>query len=101
MLEVASGERRVARAFNRSVARLPDGSTRLAWELEAANGVDVRLSVNGGPCQQVPVAGHITVLGRELLLPPYPAGTRLSVSLLPVTAGAPVGVDGDILEIEL
>jgi hypothetical protein len=99
--EVASGERRVARAFNLSAAPLPDGGTRLAWELEAAHGADVRVSVNSGPSQQVPVAGHITVLGRELLLPPYPAGTRLAVSLLPVTAGAPVGVEGDALNINL
>lgn len=101
MPEVASGERRVARAFNLSAARLPDGGTRLAWELEAAHGADFRVSANGGPSQQVPVSGHITVLGSELLLPPYPAGTRLFVSLLPVTAGSPVGVDGDMLEIEL
>lgn len=99
--EVASGERLVARAYNLAAEPLPDGGTRLAWGLEAAHGADVRVSVNGGPGQQVPVAGHITVLGRELVLPPYPAGTRLAISLLPVAAGTPVGVEGDQMEISL
>jgi hypothetical protein len=83
----ASGQQLLARAYNLSATPADGGALRLAWELENAHGADVRVSVNGGPAQQVPVAGHITVLGRELLLPPYKSGTRLAITLLPVAAG--------------
>jgi len=96
----ASGQQLIARAFNLS-ATPAGGALRLAWELEGAHGADVRVAVSGGPAQQVPVAGHITVLGRELLLPPYPAGTKLAISLLPVAAGTPAGIEGDSLIVEV
>ncbi|MFT4190830.1 MAG: phage tail protein [Comamonas sp.] len=99
--EVTSGERLVARAFNLAALPADGGALRLVWELEAAHGADVRVSVDGGAAEQVPVAGHVTVLGRELLLPVYPAGTKLTISLLPVAAGTPVGVEGDVLELTI
>jgi hypothetical protein len=97
--DAPSGERVVARAFNLAALPADAGGIRLVWELEAANGADVRMSVNGGPSQQVPVQGYLTVPGRELLLPAYPPGTRLSISILPVAAGTPVGIEGDSLEL--
>ena len=97
--DVPSGERLIARAFNLSALPLDGGGYRLAWELEAAHGADVRVSVNGAPAQQAPTVGRVTVLGRELLLPAYPSGTRLSISILPVAAGTPVGIEGDLLEL--
>jgi hypothetical protein len=96
-----SDQQLIARAYNLAALPLDGGGLRLAWELDAAYGADVRVSVNGGPGQQVPVDGHITVLGRELLLPPYPSGTKLTISLLPVAVGAPAGVQGDSLTVEV
>ena len=97
----ASGQQLIARAFNLSATPTDGGALRLAWELDGAHGADVRVSVNGGPAQQIPVAGHITVLGRELLLPPYKPGTRLSITLLPIAVGTPAGIEGDSLTLEV
>lgn len=97
--DVASGERVVARAFNLAALPADAGGIRLVWELEAANGADVRVSANHGPSQQVPIQGHLTVPGRELLLPAYPPGTHLTISILPVAAGTPIGIEGDTLEL--
>jgi sulfur carrier protein ThiS len=94
-----SGERVIARAFNLAALPTDAGGIRLAWELEAANGADVRVAANHGPSQQVPIQGHLTVPGRELLLPAYKPGTHLSISILPVAAGTPTAIEGDSLEI--
>ena len=91
----------VARAFNLSATRTDSSALRLAWELEGAHGADVRISVNGGPSQQVPIAGYIAVLGRELLLPTYKPGTKLQITLLPIAAGTPAGIQGDSLTLEV
>lgn len=95
----ASGEARVARAYNLVALPQADGGTRLAWELDAAHGALVTVRVNQGAEQQVPIAGQMTVVGYELLLPAYPAGTRLDIHVLPVAAGTPVAVHGEELTI--
>lgn len=92
-----SGERLVARAFNLAAHPAPAGGYRLAWELEGATGANVSVSVNGGASAQVPISGHLTVAGTELLLPAYPPGANVSISVLPVAAGTPVAVQGDSL----
>lgn len=92
-----SGEQLVARAFNLSAAPAPEGGVQLAWELDAAHGADVMVSVDGGPSAQVPIQGYMTVAGTELLLPAYEAGTVLTIQVLPVAAGAPVAIRGDNL----
>ena len=97
--DAPSGERIVARAFNLAALPVEAGGIRLAWELEAAHGAEVRVAINGGPSEQVPIAGHLVVYGRELLLPAYEAGTTLDVSILPVAAGTPVAIEGDNVSI--
>jgi len=94
-----SGEQLVARAFNLSISSAAEGGTRLAWELEAAHGAHVMVSVNGGAATQVPVQGYLTVSGTELLLPAYAPGTHLGIQVLPVPAGVPVAIQGDSLEL--
>lgn len=91
---VESGERRIARAFNPAVTPAAAGGWLLQWELDAAHGADVFVSVNAGPAQQVPIRGHVTVAGREILLPAYPVGTTLNIEIRPVAAGTPVAVEG-------
>lgn len=50
MPEIARGERLAVRAFNLSAEPMTDGGIRFTWELEAAHGADVRVSVNmAGP----------------------------------------------------
>jgi hypothetical protein len=95
--DVSSGEQLVARAFNLSASPADDGGTLLTWELQAAHGAEVMLSINGGASTQVPINGHLTVSGTELLLPAYAPGTQLSIELLPVASGTPVAVQGDSL----
>lgn len=95
--EPASGEQLVARAFNLNAVPAAEGGTLLTWELEAAHGATVMVSVNGGPAAQVPVHGYLTVSGTELLLPAYAPGTEIAVQVLPATAGTPVKVTGDTL----
>lgn len=97
--EAPSGERLAARAFNLAALPADTGALRLVWELEAATGADVRVSINGGPWSQVPISGYLTTPGTELLLPAYPPGTELRIAILPVAAGTPVGIEGDSLEI--
>ena len=97
--DVPSGERVVARAFNLSALPTDAGGIRLAWELDAANGAEVTVASSNGPSQQAAIRGTLTVAGRELLLPAYPSGTRLSISILPIAAGTPVGIEGDSLEL--
>lgn len=92
---VASGERLVARAFNLGMEPSAAGGRRLVWDLENAHGAEVMVSVNGGAAAQIPVQGYLTVSGTELLLPEYAPGTHLDIQVLPVTAGAPVAVEGD------
>ncbi|WP_238913818.1 phage tail protein [Achromobacter insolitus] len=94
-----SGEARVARAYNLAALPQEDGGTRLAWELDAAHGALVTVRVNQGPEQQVPITGQMAVVGYELFLPAYPAGTRLDIHVLPVAAGTPVAIQGDELTI--
>jgi len=72
----------------------------LRWELEAAHGADVFVQVNGGPAEQVPIQGHITVAGREILLPAYPPGTHLYVEVRPVAAATPIAVEGSTLTLD-
>jgi sulfur carrier protein ThiS len=97
----ASGERLVARAFNLTIDPAPAGGHRLSWELENAHGADVTVSVDGGAPTQVPTQGVLSVLGTEVLLPAYPAGTELTIALLPIAAGVPVAVQGDSLTVEV
>jgi len=99
--DVPSGERIVARLFNLAAEQEADGSLRVMWELDGAVGADLSVSVNGGPDQQVPVAGQLTVLGSELVLPAYAAGTQLKIRALPVAAGNPVAVESDQLEVTI
>lgn len=94
---LVSGEQLIARAFNLAATPAAAGGWRLAWELEAAQGANVNVSVNGGAPAQVPISGHLTVAGTELLLPAYAPGSVLSISVLPVAAGTPVAVRGDSL----
>lgn len=94
-----SGERRIARAFNLVATPAAAGGCLLEWELEAAHGADVFVSVNNGPSSQVPVRGHVTIAGRELLLPAYPAGTQLYIEVRPVAAGTPAAVEGDSISL--
>ncbi|MBN9477363.1 MAG: hypothetical protein ABS43_03545 [Bordetella sp. SCN 67-23] len=89
----------VARAFNLALDSGPAGGYVLVWELENAYGAEVSVSANHGPFEQVPISGSITVAGRELLLPPYPAGTQLSIHVLPKAAGTPVAIEGGTLEV--
>ncbi|HDR9585265.1 TPA: hypothetical protein QDC22_007501 [Burkholderia stabilis] len=96
---VTSGERIVARLFNLAAARTADGGQRVTWELEGAVGADVRVAISGGPELQVPVAGQLTVVGSELLLPAYAPGTRLHIHALPVAAGTPVAVEDAAVEV--
>ncbi|MDR2155894.1 MAG: phage tail protein [Burkholderiaceae bacterium] len=96
-----SGQNLIARAYNLAALPADGDALRLVWELDGAHGADVRVSVSGGPSEQIPIAGHITVLGRELLLPAYPPGTKLLISLLPVAAGTPAGIQGDSLTLEV
>ncbi|WP_175872044.1 phage tail protein [Burkholderia sp. BCC0397] len=96
---VASGERVVARLFNLAASRMADGGQRVTWELDGAVGADVRVAVAGGPEQQVPIAGRLTVVGSELLLPAYARGTRLHIHALPVAAGTPVAIEGDVVDV--
>ncbi len=95
--DATSGEQLVARAFNLAARPVDAGGTLLTWELQAAHGAEVMLSVNGGASSQVPINGHMTVAGTELLLPAYAPGTALAIQLLPVAAGTPVAVQGDSL----
>ncbi len=95
-----SGERLVARAINASATPAAAGGTLLRWELEAAHGADVFVQVNGGPAEQVPIQGHITVAGREILLPAYPPGTHLYVEVRPVAAATPIAVEGSTLTLD-
>lgn len=97
--ELASGERLVARVFNLAMHPMDAGGWRLNWELENAHGAEVMLGVNGNPAAQVPIQGHMTVAGTELLLPAYAAGTQLAIQVLPVAAGTPVAVQGDSLTV--
>lgn len=99
--EPASGEQLVARAYNLGAAPAPEGGTLLTWELEAAHGATVMVSVNGGAAAQVPVQGYLTVSGTELLLPAYAPGTQISVQVLPATAGTPVKVIGDAITLTM
>lgn len=99
--EPASGERLVARAFNLAIDPAPAGGHRLSWELQNAHGAEVMLSVDGGAPAQVPTQGVLSVLGTEVLLPAYPAGTELAIELLPIAAGVPVAVEGDTLTVEV
>lgn len=99
--EPTSGERLVARAFNLDIEPAAAGGHRLSWELENAHGAEVMLSVNGGAPAQVPTQGALSVLGTEVLLPAYAAGTELSIELLPIAAGTPVAVEGDSLVVEV
>lgn len=92
-----SGERLVARAYNLAIAPAAAGGYRLAWELEAAHGANVSVSVNGGAPSQVLISGHLTVAGTELLLPAYTAGSTVAITVLPVAAGTPIAVQGDSL----
>ncbi|POS08020.1 hypothetical protein C3Y08_11025 [Burkholderia gladioli] len=98
---VASGERIVARLFHLAATPLPAGGLRLNWELAGAIGADVLVSVSGGPEQQVPVSGRLTVVGADLVLPAYAPGTRLSIHALPVAAGTPIAIEGDTLEVAM
>ncbi|WP_422096763.1 phage tail protein [Variovorax sp.] len=95
-----SGERLVARAINAAATPAPNGGTLLRWELEAAHGADVFVQVNGGPSEQVPIQGHITVAGRELLLPAYPPGTHVYIEVRPVTGATPVAVESSTLTLD-
>lgn len=97
----SSGEQLVARAFNLAIDPAPAGGHRLTWELQNAHGAEVMLSVDGGPAAQVPTQGVLSVVGTEVLLPAYPAGTELSIELLPIAAGVPVAVQGDSLTVEV
>ncbi|WP_175716533.1 phage tail protein [Burkholderia anthina] len=97
--DIASGERIVARLFNLATTRTADGGQRVTWELDGAVGADVHVAINGGPEQQVPLAGWLTVVGSELLLPAYAPGTRLHIHALPVAAGTPVAIEDDALEV--
>ncbi len=97
--DVASGERIVARLFNLAAAQMADGGQRVTWELEGAAGADVRVAISGGAEQQVPVAGQLTVVGSELLLPAYAPGTRLHIHALPVAAGTPVAIEDDAVDV--
>lgn len=92
-----SGERLVARAVNAAIEPAAAGGYRLSWELFAAHGADVFVSVNGAPGQQVPIQGHLTVAGREILLPAYPPGTNLYIEVRPVAAAAPVATEWSTL----
>lgn len=47
----------------------------------------------------MPIAGRLTVIGSELLLPAYAPGTRLRIHALPVAAGAPVAIEDDVLDV--
>lgn len=94
----ASGEMRVARAYNLALQPAAAGGLRLSWELEGAHGADVIVAVDGAPGAQVPIKGFLTVAGTEILLPAYAAGSRLAITVLPVTAGAPVATLGGQLE---
>lgn len=96
---VASRERVVARLFNLAAAQTVDGGQRVTWELDGAVGADVRVSISGGAEQQVPIAGRLTVVGSELFLPAYAAGTRLRIHALPVAAGVPVAIEDDAVDI--
>lgn len=92
-----SGEGVVARAFNLSVRPAPASGWRLAWELDGAQGANVSVSVDGGAPAQVPISGHLTVAGTELLLPAYTPGSTVAISVLPVASGTPIAVQGDSL----
>jgi len=96
---LVSGEQRIARAFNLAAEPKGAGVLRLSWELEAAHGAEVMVSVDGGLPAQVPISGFLTVAGVELYLPAYAAGTSLAIQVLPVPAGTPVGIEGDSLEV--
>ncbi|HDR9757521.1 TPA: hypothetical protein QDC44_001632 [Burkholderia cepacia ATCC 25416] len=95
---VSSGERIVARLFNLAATRTADGGQRVTWELEGAVGADVRVAISGGPEQQVPIAGQLTVVGSDLLLPAYAPGTHLHIRALPVAAGTPAAIEGDAVD---
>ncbi|WP_175841625.1 phage tail protein [Burkholderia arboris] len=97
--EVASGERVAARLFNLAASQTDDGGQHVTWELDGAVGADVRVSIWGGPEQQVPIAGQLTVVGTELLLPAYTPGTRLRVHAVPIAAGIPTAVEGDTVDV--
>ena len=94
-----SGEQLVARASNLAVYPSPAGVWLLCWDLEAAQGATVSVIVDAGAPAQVPIGGHLTVAGNELLLPAYPPGSTVAISVLPMTAGTPVAVRGDSLTV--
>jgi len=91
----------IARAFNVGLESASAGGYVLAWELENAYGAEVTISANHGPFEQVPISGSITVAGRELLLPPYPAGTELNFHVLPKVAGTAAVIEGASLEVTI
>lgn len=99
--QVPTGDHLVARAYNVAIARRDAGGWLLSWELEGATGAQVLVSVNGAGATQVPIKGYLTVAGREIMLPDYPAGTRLVFRVLPVAAGEPSGVEAGALEVTL
>ncbi|WP_343590111.1 host specificity factor TipJ family phage tail protein [Paracidovorax wautersii] len=96
--EVPSGDRQVARAYNPALEPA-DGGWRLSWELEGATAAQVVVAIDGGAGQQVPIRGHLTVPGREISLPAYPAGTRLTITIMPVALAAPLAVEHAELQV--
>lgn len=97
----ASGQRLVARATRLGLTPAAGGGHLLSWQLENAHGADVSVSVNGTEQEQVPVRGYLSVSGEELLLPAYPAGTHLDIAVLPISAGAPVAIEGDRIAVTI
>lgn len=98
---VPSGDHLVARAYNVAMAREDAGGWLLSWELEGATGAHVLVSLNLGPATQVPIKGYLTVAGREIMLPDYPAGARLDIQVIPSAEGVPVAVEAGRLSVVL
>lgn len=79
-----SEERLVAKVLNAGIVKdVVNGVTRLklVWQLEAAQGAIISLSVNGGVSSVI--ASGAGIAGTELVLPNYPAGTTLAITLTP------------------
>lgn len=79
-----SEERLVAKILNAGIVRdVVAGVSRLklVWQLEAAQGAIISLSVNGGTSSVI--ASGAGLAGTELILPIYPAGTTLAITLTP------------------